>query len=96
MRPSLLIFAAAAALLASPALADRAPRAERLAAGARHARRQAEAEPAAGLLGDHPPEEAVEGRSLTVRLGVGRDGATSSAVVRTKPFYDPEGERLRA
>ena len=41
-------------------------------------------------------EEAVEGRSLTVRLGVGREGQTSSAVVRTKPFYDPEGERLRS
>jgi sarcosine oxidase subunit alpha len=41
-------------------------------------------------------EEAVEGRSLTVRLGVGREGQTSSAVVRTKPFYDPQGERLRA
>ena len=41
-------------------------------------------------------DEAVEGRSLTIRLGVGREGQTSSAVVRTRPFYDPDGERLRS
>jgi glycine cleavage system aminomethyltransferase T len=40
--------------------------------------------------------EAIEGRHITVRLGVERDGSTSSAVVRTRPFYDPEGERLRS
>ena len=40
--------------------------------------------------------EAVEGRHITVRLGVEREGSTSSAVVRTRPFYDPDGERLRS
>jgi sarcosine oxidase subunit alpha len=40
--------------------------------------------------------EAVEGNKVTLRLGVGRDGGTTVGRVRTKPFYDPSGERLRA
>ena len=40
--------------------------------------------------------DATEGNRVTVRLGVGTDGATTVGRVRTKPFYDPAGERLRA
>jgi hypothetical protein len=40
--------------------------------------------------------EAVDGNRLTLRLGVGADGGTTVGRVRTKPFYDPAGERLRA
>ena len=40
--------------------------------------------------------DATEGNKLTIRLGVGRDGGTTVGRVRTKPFYDPAGERLRA
>ena len=41
-------------------------------------------------------EDAKDGRPIRVRLGVGREGRTTEAVVRTAPFYDPAGERLRA
>lgn len=43
-----------------------------------------------------PADDAVDGREITVRLGVGRGGETTPAVVRTSPFYDPAGERLRS
>jgi glycine cleavage system aminomethyltransferase T len=41
-------------------------------------------------------DEAADGTPITVRLGVGRARTTTSAVVRTQPFYDPAGERLRS
>ena len=40
--------------------------------------------------------EATEGNRVTIRMGVGKAGATTVGRVRTKPFYDPAGERLRA
>ncbi len=43
-----------------------------------------------------PVEDAVEDRAITVRLGTGREGSTAPAVVRTSPFYDPAGERVRS
>ena len=43
-----------------------------------------------------PTDLAVEDASITVRLGTGREGASAPAVVRTKPFYDPAGERVRS
>ncbi len=43
-----------------------------------------------------PAEDAVEDRSITIRLGTGREGSTAPAVVRTSPFYDPAGERVRS
>lgn len=43
-----------------------------------------------------PAEDAVEGRQITVRLGTGREGSTAPAIVRTAPFYDPDGERVRS
>ncbi len=43
-----------------------------------------------------PAEDAVDDRAITVRLGTGREGATAPAVVRTSPFYDPAGERVRS
>ena len=43
-----------------------------------------------------PADDAVDGREITVRLGIGRGGETTPAVVRTDPFYDPAGERLRS
>ncbi len=43
-----------------------------------------------------PAEDAVEDRPITIRLGTGRGGSTAPAVVRTKPFYDPAGERVRS
>jgi sarcosine oxidase, subunit alpha len=43
-----------------------------------------------------PAEDAVEDRAITVRLGTGREGASAPAVVRTAPFYDPAGERVRS
>lgn len=43
-----------------------------------------------------PAEDAVEDRPLVVRLGTGREGSTAPAVVRTAPFYDPAGERVRS
>ena len=43
-----------------------------------------------------PAVDAVDDRSITVRLGTGREGSTASAVVRTSPFYDPAGERVRS
>ncbi len=43
-----------------------------------------------------PAEDAVEDRPITIRLGTGRKGSTAPAVVRTKPFYDPAGERVRS
>jgi sarcosine oxidase subunit alpha len=43
-----------------------------------------------------PAEDAVDGSPLTIRLGVGTDGATTPGTVRTTPFYDPEGQRVRA
>ncbi len=46
-------------------------------------------------MGWVPAEDAVEGQPLVVRLGVGKDGSTTAGRVRTKPFYDPEGARLR-
>ncbi len=42
-----------------------------------------------------PAEDAVNGRELTIRLGVGTDGKTTTGKVQTRPFYDPEGARLR-
>jgi sarcosine oxidase subunit alpha len=41
-------------------------------------------------------DAATEGNRVTVRLGVGKDGASTVGRVRTKPFYDPTGEKLRA
>ncbi|HVA85288.1 MAG TPA: glycine cleavage T C-terminal barrel domain-containing protein, partial [Candidatus Saccharimonadales bacterium] len=41
------------------------------------------------------PDEAVEGARVTLRLGIGKSGETTVGRVRTKPFYDPAGERLR-
>jgi sarcosine oxidase subunit alpha len=43
-----------------------------------------------------PVEDAVEDHPITVRLGTGREGASAPAVVRTRPFYDPAGERVRS
>jgi sarcosine oxidase subunit alpha len=43
-----------------------------------------------------PAGDAADGAELTVRLGAGRDGASAPALVRRRPFYDPEGERLRS
>jgi sarcosine oxidase, subunit alpha len=43
-----------------------------------------------------PADLAVEDQSLTIRLGTGREGASAPAVVRTRPFYDPAGERVRS
>jgi sarcosine oxidase subunit alpha len=43
-----------------------------------------------------PAEDAVDERPITVRLGTGREGSTAPAVVRTAPFYDPAGERVRS
>lgn len=43
-----------------------------------------------------PAEDAVENAQITVRLGTGREGSTAPAVVRTSPFYDPAGERVRS
>jgi sarcosine oxidase subunit alpha len=43
-----------------------------------------------------PAEDAVDDRAITVRLGTGREGSTAPAVVRTSPFYDPAGERVRS
>ncbi len=47
-------------------------------------------------LGWLAADDAVEGTKVTLRLGVGKDGATTVGRVRTKPFYDPAGERLRS
>lgn len=47
-------------------------------------------------LGWVPADEAAEDRALTIRLGTGREGASAPAVVRTKPFYDPAGEKVRS
>jgi sarcosine oxidase subunit alpha len=41
-------------------------------------------------------DAATEGTPLTIRLGVGTDGASVPGIVRTHPFHDPAGERLRA
>lgn len=43
-----------------------------------------------------PAADAVEDQAITVRLGAGREGSTAAAVVRTAPFYDPAGERVRS
>jgi sarcosine oxidase subunit alpha len=43
-----------------------------------------------------PVADAVDGRTITVRLGTGREGSTAEAIVRTAPFYDPAGERVRS
>ncbi len=43
-----------------------------------------------------PAEDVVENQPIVIRLGVGRTGATAPAVVRTAPFYDPAGERVRS
>ena len=43
-----------------------------------------------------PADDVVEDREITVRLGTGREGATAPAVVRTSPFYDPQGLRVRS
>jgi aminomethyltransferase len=40
--------------------------------------------------------DATEGNRVTLRLGVGKAGGTTIGRVRTKPFYDPAGEKLRA
>jgi glycine cleavage system aminomethyltransferase T len=39
-------------------------------------------------------DAAAEGSDLTIRLGDGGE-ATVAGVVRTRAFYDPDGERLR-
>jgi sarcosine oxidase subunit alpha len=39
-----------------------------------------------------PPDLAVEGATFDIRVGTGIEQGT----VRTKPFYDPEGTRLRS
>lgn len=46
-------------------------------------------------MGWVPSQVAVDGHELVIRLGVGRDGRTTTGNVRTKPFYDPEGARMR-
>jgi sarcosine oxidase subunit alpha len=38
---------------------------------------------------------AADGAPLTIRLGADTHGASAPAVVRTRPFYDPDGERQR-
>jgi glycine cleavage system aminomethyltransferase T len=38
------------------------------------------------------PELAHEGAEIEIRV----NGGTASAHVRLKPFFDPEGERLRS
>ena len=38
-----------------------------------------------------PAEMAEQGTTIYIRT----DGAVSPAEVRTEPFYDPEGKRLR-
>jgi sarcosine oxidase subunit alpha len=43
-----------------------------------------------------PADDAVDDRSITIRLGTGREGSTAEAVVRMAPFYDPRGERVRS
>lgn len=43
-----------------------------------------------------PAEDVVEDQPIVIRLGTGRDGASAPAVVRTAPFYDPAGERVRS
>lgn len=40
--------------------------------------------------------DATEGNRVTLRLGVGKAGGTTVGRIRTRPFYDPAGERLRA
>jgi sarcosine oxidase subunit alpha len=44
------------------------------------------------LAGSH----VRDGAPITIRLGVGTDGRSTAGRVRTRPFYDPDGERLRA
>jgi glycine cleavage system aminomethyltransferase T len=39
-----------------------------------------------------PPELAEEGASVLVRV----DGRLERAQVRLRPFFDPDGERLRS
>lgn len=46
-------------------------------------------------MGWVPAQDAVEDHGIAIRLGVGTHGKTTSGKVRTKPFYDPEGARLR-
>ncbi len=43
-----------------------------------------------------PAEDVVEDQPIVIRLGTGREGASAPAVVRTAPFYDPAGERVRS
>jgi sarcosine oxidase subunit alpha len=43
-----------------------------------------------------PAADAVDERHITVRMGKGREGATAQAIVRTTPFYDPDGVRVRS
>jgi sarcosine oxidase subunit alpha len=40
--------------------------------------------------------DATDGNRVTIRMGVGKAGATTVGRIRTQPFYDPTGERLRA
>lgn len=40
-------------------------------------------------------EHAADGTPLTIRLGEGADGKTTTARVHVAPFHDPEGARLR-
>ncbi len=46
-------------------------------------------------MGWVPAAQAAEDRQLVIRLGVGTSGLTTTGKVRTKPFYDPDGARLR-
>ena len=63
-----------------------------------HHERQVEPDPRRGhraRLGGRRPTPR-EGNRVTLRLGVGKAGGTTVGRVRTKPFYDPTGEKLRA
>jgi sarcosine oxidase subunit alpha len=40
-------------------------------------------------------DAATDGAPISVRLGVGTSGETVEGRVRRRPFYDPEGKRLR-
>ena len=42
-----------------------------------------------------PAGNARNGARLVIRLGVGVSGATTTGIVHLRPFYDPDGARLR-
>lgn len=41
-------------------------------------------------------QDSTEGAALTIRLGTGTDGASTPGKVQLRPFYDPDGVRLRS